>query len=68
MVVAHIKGNGLSLETDRWGGPPGRREDLDSSQRIRGQFVAYHLAPAIMFWMKIGNAATTNIINEIDDI
>ena len=47
MVVAHIRANGLSLETDRWERAREKSRRLDSSQRVRGHLVAYHLAPAI---------------------
>ena len=47
MVVAHIRANGLSLETNRWGRALGESRGLYSSQRVRDHLVAYHLAPAI---------------------
>jgi len=51
MVVAHIRANGLCLETNRWVTGGGQHEekikDLDSSQQVRDHLVAYHLAPAI---------------------
>jgi len=49
MVVAHIRANGLSLETDRPSGGEHeeRAEDLHSSQGVRDYLVAYHLASAI---------------------
>jgi len=47
MVVAHVGANGLSFETDRWERAREKSRRLDSSQRVRGHLVAYHLAPAI---------------------
>jgi len=39
VFVAHIRANGLSLETDRWGRTRGEGRGLDNSQRVRDHFV-----------------------------
>jgi len=63
VAVAHIGANGRSLETNRGGEHEERAEDLNSSHKVRDHLVAYHLVPVVtdFIWMKIGNAATTNL-------
>ena len=60
MVVAHIRANGLSLETNRWGEREERAEDSDSSQEVRDHLVAYHLAPAITDFISDENRVCCN--------
>ena len=47
MVVAHIGANGLSLETDTWGGARGESREFRQQPRGRDHLVAYHLALAM---------------------
>ena len=58
--MAHIRTNGLSLETDRWGRARGETEELDSSQGVRDHLVAYHLAPVITDFISDENRVCCN--------
>jgi len=60
MVVAYIRANGLSLETDGGGEHEDRAEDFDSSQWVRDHLVAYHLAPAITDFISVENRVCWN--------
>ena len=58
--MAHIRANGLSLETDRWGRARGESRHLDNSQGVSDHLVAYHLAPAITDFISDENRVCCN--------
>jgi len=60
MVVAHIRANGLSLETDRWGRARGESRGFRQQPRVRDHLVAYHLAPAITDFISDENRVCCN--------
>jgi len=63
MVVARIRANGLSIQTDRWGKARGESLSRGFRQQPKGRdhLVAYPLAPAITDFILDGNRECCNI-------
>ena len=60
LVVAHIRTNGLSLETDRWGRARGESRGFRQQPRGTRPLSCVSLGASLtLFWMKIESAATT---------